>query len=211
MPVLWSMVSPVLKWCLMRHPFLITNERMNERMNGGEILDRSPSVSASVFSSVEWGEEIIVLPQALEESTQMMRVEGLYNSIEQHSPWGYTHTGLLLQAEKIRWLPLECDQRGPMAPSASLLLFYCLKIPPLDVPFSKGFMLPMTQKRSLQLAGGKTAMVEEKRAPFLCSSLPFSLFPLSQSLANFQPFGGMNLEDLACQLFLRRRDGLHSP
>lgn len=179
-------------------------------MNGGEILDRSPSVSASVSSSVEWGEGIIVLPQALEESTQRMRVEGLYNSIE-HSPSGYTHTGLLLQAEKIRWLRLECDRRGPIAPRDSPLLFYCLKIPPLDVPFSKGFVLPRTQKRPLSLQVGRQRWWRRRELPFSAAPSLSAPFLWAPSLANLQPFRCMNLEDLDCQLFLRRRDGLHSP
>lgn len=113
----------------------------------------------------------------------MMYVEGLCNSI-QHSPYCCTHTGLLLlvQAEKVRWLPLECDWRGPFAPRDSPLLFYCLEIPPLDIPFSKGVMLPLTQKHSPQLADGKTAIMEEKPAPFLFSYFPFSPFPTAHQM-----------------------------
>lgn len=56
-------------------------------------------------------------------------------------------------------------------------MFYCLKIPPIDIPFSKGIVFPLKQKCVPQFDDGKVEIMKEEIAGPLSLQLGDSFQP----------------------------------
>lgn len=118
-----------------------------------------------------------LLTRQLEGPTQTMSVEAchqlkLHEMFRVMASYTGTHRAAFT-SRKSQWLPLECDLKGLIALKESPLLFYCLKIPPWDIPFSKGIVFPLTEKCFPRSEDGRVEIREEKIAFFLFTTAIF--------------------------------------